>query len=119
MTGLIVAAVLLECIRLSGVETESLFTEGAQRESLVWADVRRFLNDPAQILERLRDVLGDEVVTEELHTPKGPSCPSASPAGKRRRSATSEPTRTTTSPKTSSVCASRTSKTNSTTSSSS
>jgi hypothetical protein len=36
----------------------------------VWADVRRFLNDPGEILERIRDELGDEGVTEELDTCK-------------------------------------------------
>lgn len=36
----------------------------------MWADVRRFLNDPGEILERVRDELGDEGVTEELDTHK-------------------------------------------------
>lgn len=39
-------------------------------EGLVWADVRRFLNDPGEVLERLRDELGDEGDTEELDARK-------------------------------------------------
>ena len=39
-------------------------------ESLVWTDVRRFLNDPGEVLERLRDELGDEGDTEELDARK-------------------------------------------------
>ncbi len=39
-------------------------------EGLVWADVRRFLNDPGKVLERLRDELGDEGYTEELDARK-------------------------------------------------
>jgi hypothetical protein len=39
-------------------------------EGLVWADARRFLNDPDEILERLRNELDGEGDTEELDARK-------------------------------------------------
>jgi hypothetical protein len=35
-------------------------------EGLVWADVRRFLEDPGEVLERVREQLGSDGATEEL-----------------------------------------------------
>jgi len=37
-------------------------------EETVWADVRRFLEDPGQVLERLREQLGADDATDELET---------------------------------------------------
>jgi hypothetical protein len=39
-------------------------------EGLVWADLRRFLNDPGEVLERLRNELDGEGDTEELDAHK-------------------------------------------------
>jgi site-specific DNA recombinase len=49
---------------------ETPYVNAAWLESLVWTDVRRFLNDPGEVLERLRDELGDEGDTEELDARK-------------------------------------------------
>jgi len=49
---------------------ETPYVNAAWLEGLVWTDVRRFLNDPGEVLERLRDELGDEGDTEELDARK-------------------------------------------------
>ena len=54
----------------SGVPHETPYVNAEWLESLVWADVRHFLNDPGEVLERLRDELGDEGNTEELDARK-------------------------------------------------
>jgi site-specific DNA recombinase len=55
----------------NGVPHETPYVNAAWLEDLVWADVRRrFLNDPGEVLERLRDELGDEGDTGELDAPK-------------------------------------------------
>ena len=50
----------------NGVPHETPYVNAAWLEDLVWTDVRRFLNDPGEVLERLRDELGNEGDTEEL-----------------------------------------------------
>jgi multidrug resistance efflux pump len=37
-------------------------------EELVWADVRRFLKDPGEVLERVREQMGSDGATGELET---------------------------------------------------
>jgi hypothetical protein len=37
-------------------------------EGTVWADVRRFLEDPGEVLERVKEQMGDEGAAEELGT---------------------------------------------------
>jgi hypothetical protein len=54
----------------NGVPHETPYVNAAWLESLVWADVRRFLNDPGEVLERLRLELDDEGDTEELDARK-------------------------------------------------
>jgi hypothetical protein len=46
------------------------YVNAAWLEDLVWADVQCFLNDPGEVLERLRLELGDEGDTEELDARK-------------------------------------------------
>jgi hypothetical protein len=54
----------------NGVPHETPYVNAKWLEGLVWADVRRFLNDPGEVLERLRLELGDEGDTEELDARK-------------------------------------------------
>ena len=54
----------------NGVPHETPYVNAAWLEELVWADVRRFLNDPGEVIERVRDELGDEGDTEELDARK-------------------------------------------------
>jgi hypothetical protein len=53
-----------------GDPQETPYVNAAWLEGLVWADVRRFLNDPDEILERLRNELDGEGDTEELDARK-------------------------------------------------
>jgi len=54
----------------NGVPHETSYVNAAWLEDLVWADVRRFLNDPGEVIVRVRDELGDEGDTEELDARK-------------------------------------------------
>jgi site-specific DNA recombinase len=54
----------------NGIPHETPYVNAAWLESLVWTDVRRFLNDPGEVLERLRLELGDEGDTQELDARK-------------------------------------------------
>jgi len=54
----------------NSVPHETLYVNAVWLEDLVWTDVRRFLNDPGEVLERLRLELGDNGDTEELDARK-------------------------------------------------
>jgi site-specific DNA recombinase len=54
----------------NGVPHETPYVNALWLEDLVWTDVRRFLNDPGEVLERLRLELGDKGDTEELDARK-------------------------------------------------
>ena len=53
-----------------GVPHETSYVNAVWLENLVWADVRRFLNDPGEVIARVRNELGDEGYTEELDARK-------------------------------------------------
>ena len=44
------------------------YVNAAWLEDAVWADVRRFLEDPGEVLERVKEQMGDEGAAEELGT---------------------------------------------------
>jgi len=54
----------------NGEPHETPYVNAAWLEGLVWADVKRFLNDPGEVLERLRNEHDGEGDTEELEARK-------------------------------------------------
>ena len=54
----------------NGDPHETPYVNAAWLEGLVWADVRRFLNDPGEVLERLRNEHDGDGGTEELDARK-------------------------------------------------
>jgi hypothetical protein len=72
-------------------------------EDLVWSDVRCFLVDPGEVLERVREQLGSEDNATELEARRDELAKRLASRQAERRIATSGPTHRDTSPRRSST----------------